>query len=157
MPTGPHTSLRVGGTGGKEDTLVEEAAVTFTKHVVERRVSTQSELEALKTAGIGEDTAVESVCHFAAIIQKDENSRPFPVHFAAPPLFMRKARLHVCSQAIPGSNLPPPRTMTFLQLHCCCPLLLNLNGFGLTLQTVIVCVLLPGQKAERVYIAELAA
>ena len=44
VPTRPHTALRVSGTGGKEDTFVEEATVTFTKNVLKYRESTQSEL-----------------------------------------------------------------------------------------------------------------
>ena len=36
-------------------------------------------------------------------------------------------------------------TVTSLQLHCC-PLLLNLNGFDLALQIVLVCFSLPGQR-----------
>ena len=97
VPTGTHTALRVRGADGKDNTFVEEATVTFTKHVLEHRVSTLSELEALKIAEVGEDTDVEGLCHFAAIISKDGNSRPFPVHLAAPPLYMCKARVHVCS------------------------------------------------------------
>ena len=91
---------------GKEDTFVEEATVTFTKHV-KHRVSTLSEPEAPKIAEVGEDTDVEGLCHFAAIVPKDGKSRPFPIHLAAPPLYMCKARVHVCSRAIPGSNVPP--------------------------------------------------
>ena len=87
-PTGIHTVLRVRGTGGK-DTFVEEATVTFTKHV-KHRVSTLSELEALKIAEV-EDTDFEGLCPFAAIVSKDGNSRPFPTHLAAPPLYMCKA------------------------------------------------------------------
>ena len=97
VPTGTHTALGMGGTDGKENTFMEEAMVTFTKHVLELRVFTLSELEALKIAEVAEDTDVEGLCHFAAIIPKDGNSRPFPVHFAAPPLHMCKARVHVCS------------------------------------------------------------
>ncbi|CAN0349717.1 unnamed protein product, partial [Ascophyllum nodosum] len=35
---------------------------------------------------VGENTNVEGLCHFAAIVPKDGNSRPFPVQLAAPPL-----------------------------------------------------------------------
>ena len=105
MPTGPHRALRVRGTGGKEFAFVEEATVAFTKHVVKHRVSTQSELEALKIAEVGEDTEVECLRHLAAIVPKDENSRPFPVDLAAPSLYMSKARVYVFSRAIPGSNV----------------------------------------------------
>ena len=94
MPTDTHTALRVRGTGGKKDTFVEEATVIFTKHV-KHRVSTLSELEALKVAEVGEDTDVEGLCHFAAIVPKDGNSRPFPIHLAAPPFHMCKARVHI--------------------------------------------------------------
>ena len=38
-------------------------------------------------------------------------------------------------------------TVTSLQLHCC-PLLLNLNGFDLALQTVLVCFSLPGERGR---------
>ena len=38
-------------------------------------------------------------------------------------------------------------TVTSLQLHCC-PLLLNLNGFDLVLQIVLVCFSLPGQRGR---------
>ena len=38
-------------------------------------------------------------------------------------------------------------TVTSLQLHCC-PLLLNLNGFDLALQNVLVCFSLPGQRGR---------
>ena len=38
-------------------------------------------------------------------------------------------------------------TVTSLQLHCC-PLLLNLNGFDLALQIVLVCFSLPGQRGR---------
>ena len=38
-------------------------------------------------------------------------------------------------------------TVTSLQLHCC-PLLLNLNGFDLALQVVLVCFSLPGQRGR---------
>ncbi|CAM9524133.1 unnamed protein product [Ascophyllum nodosum] len=92
VATGPHTALRVRGTGGKEDAFVEEATITFTKHVVERRVSTQPELEALKVADVGEDTNVEGLSHFAAIVRNDGNSRPFSVHEAAPPLYTSKGK-----------------------------------------------------------------
>ena len=95
MPTGLHAALRVRGTGGKEDTFVKEATVTFTKHVVECQVSNQSELEALKVAEVGEDTHVEGLCHFAAIVLKDGKSRLFPVHAAAPPHYISKAGLMV--------------------------------------------------------------
>ena len=37
--------------------------------------------------------------------------------------------------------------MTSFQLHCC-PLLLNLNGFDLALQIVLVCFLLSGQRSR---------
>ena len=97
VPTGTHTALRVRGTDGKEDTFVEEATVTFTKLVLKHRVSTLSELEALKIAEVGKDTDVEGLCHLNAISPKDGNSRPFPVHIAAPPLCTCKARFHVCS------------------------------------------------------------
>ena len=96
VPTGTHTALRVRGTDGKEDTFVEEATVTFTKLILKHRVCTLSELEALKIAEVGEDTDVEGLCHLNAIVLKDGNSRPFPVHLAAPPLYMCKARVHVC-------------------------------------------------------------
>ena len=76
---GPTRALRVRGTGNNEDTFVETATVTFTKHVVEPREFTQSKLEALKIAEVREDTGVEGLCHFAAIVPKDGNSRPFPV------------------------------------------------------------------------------
>ena len=146
MPTRPHKALHVRGTGGKEDTFVEEATVTFTEHIVKHRVSTQSELETLKIAGAGEDTEVEGICHFATIFPKNGNSRPFPVYLAALPLYMSKARVvHVRSRTIPGSNVPPTRTMISLQLHCC-PLLLNLNGFDL--QIVLVYFTLPGQRGQ---------
>ena len=85
VPTGTYTALRVRGTEGKEDTFVEEAMVTFTKHVPKHRVSTLSELKALKIVEVGEDTDVEGLCHIAAIVPKDGNSRPFPVHLAVPP------------------------------------------------------------------------
>ena len=97
MPTGTHTALRLRGMDGKEDTFVEKATVTFTKHLLKHRVSTLSELKALKIAEVGEDTVVEGLCHFAAIVPKDRNSRPFPIHLAARPLHMCKARVHVCS------------------------------------------------------------
>ena len=76
---------------------MEEATVTFTKHVLKHRVSTLSELKALKIAEVGEDTDVEGLCHFATIVSKDGNSRPFPVHLAASSLYMCKARVHVYS------------------------------------------------------------
>ncbi|CAM9567465.1 unnamed protein product, partial [Ascophyllum nodosum] len=61
-------------------------------------VSTLSELKALKIAEVGEDTNVEGLCHFAAIVPKDGNSRPFPVQLAAPPLHMCKIRRpNVCT------------------------------------------------------------
>ena len=78
VPTGPHTALHVRGTGSKEDMFVEEATVTFTKHVVEHWVSTQSELEALKVAEVGEDPHVQGLFHFTAIVPKGGNSRPCP-------------------------------------------------------------------------------
>ena len=124
VPTGTHTALRVRGTDGKEDTFVKEATITFTKHILKHRVSTLSELEALKLAEVGENTDVEGLCHFAAIVPKNENSRPFPVHLAALPLYMWKARVHVCSWVIPGSNVPSTMKATSLQLHCR-PLLLT--------------------------------
>ena len=96
MPTGTHTALRVRGTDGKEDTFMEEATVTFTKLVLNHRVSTLSELEALKIAEVGEDTDVGGLCHLNAIVPKDGNSRPFPVHISAPPHYVCKARFHVC-------------------------------------------------------------
>ena len=57
VPIGTHTALHVRGTGGKEDTFVEEATVTFTNHVFKHRVYTLSELEALKIAEVGEPTS----------------------------------------------------------------------------------------------------
>ena len=84
-----------------------------------------SEPEALKVAEVGEDTDVEGLCHFAAIIPKDGNSRPFPIHLAVPPLYMCKARVHVCSRANSGSNVQQTMTVTSLQLHC---LKKNLNA-----------------------------
>ena len=57
---------------------MEEATVTFTKHVVEYRMSTQSELEALKIAEVGEDPDIKGLCHFTAIVPKGGNSRPYP-------------------------------------------------------------------------------
>ena len=147
VATGPHTALRVRGTGGKEDAFVEEATITFTKHVVERRVSTQPELEALKVADVGEDTNVEGLSHFAAIVRNDGNSRPFSVHEAAPPLYTSKARVDVCSRAIIlGSNVPPTRTVTSFQLHCCC--LLLLNDVDCALHIAFVCFPLPGQRGQ---------
>ena len=133
MSTGTHAALRVRGTGGKEDTFVEKATVTFTKHV-KHRVSTLYELEALTIAEVREDTDVEGICHFTTIVPKGGNSRPFPIYLATPPLHMCKARVHVCSRAIPRSNGPPTMTVISLQLHCCCPLMLNLNGFDLALE-----------------------
>ena len=62
VPTGTHTALRKRRTDGKEDMFVEETTVTFTKHVLKHRVSTLSELEALKIAEAGEDTDVEDLC-----------------------------------------------------------------------------------------------
>ena len=147
VPTGTHTKLHVRGTGGKGDMFVEEATVTFTKHV-KHRVSPLSEHQALKIAEVGEDTDVKGLCYFAAIVPKDGNSRPFPIHLAAPPLYMCKARVHICSRAIPGSNVPPTSTVTSLHLHCCCPLLLNLNDFDLVLEIVLVCFRLPGQRGR---------
>ena len=76
---------------------MEEATVTFTKDVLKHRVSTLSELEALNIAEVGEDTDVEGLCHLVAIVPKDGNFRTFLVHLAAPPLYMCKARVHVCS------------------------------------------------------------
>ena len=131
VPTGTHTALGVRGTGGEEGTFVEKATVTFTKHVAKYRVSTLSELEALDITEVGEDTDVEDLCYLAA-----------------PPIHVSKARVHVCSRAIPGSNVPRTMTATSLQLHCCCPLLLNLNGFDLALQIVLVCFPLPGQRGR---------
>ena len=142
VPTGPHTALRVRGVGGKQDTFVEEATVTFTKHVVERRVSTQSELEALNIAAVEGDTDVEGLCHFAAILPKDGNARPFPVHEAAPPLYMSKVRVGVCLRVIAGSSVPPTMTVTSLQQHCCCPLVLD--GFDFALKIALVFFPLPG-------------
>ena len=97
VPTGTHTALRLRGADGKEDTFVQKATVTFTKHVLKHRVYTLSELKALKITEVGEDTDVEGLCHFAAIVPKDGNSRPFPVQLAASPLYMCKARVHACS------------------------------------------------------------
>ena len=131
MHTRPHTTLRVSGTGGREGTFVEEVTVTFTKHVIERWVFTQSELEALKIAEDGEDTDVKSLCHFPAIVPLVTGTLdPF---LSPPPLNTSKAKVYACSRAIPGSSLPPTRTVTSLQLHCYCPLLLNLNGLDLAL------------------------
>ena len=53
VPTRPHTALCVRGTGGKEDTFVEEATVTFTKNVLKYRESTQSELVTSKLYKLG--------------------------------------------------------------------------------------------------------
>ena len=97
VPTGTHTALRVRGTNGEEDTFVEEATAIFTKHVLKHRVSTLSELKALKIVEVGEDADVKALCPFAAIVPKDGNSRPFPVHLAAPPIYLCKATIHVCS------------------------------------------------------------
>ena len=90
-----------------------------------------SEPEVLKIAKVGKYTDVEGLCHFAAIVPKDGDSRSFPIHLTAPPLYMCKARVHVCEQflvvmrAIPGSNVPSTMTVTSLQLHC---LQKNLNA-----------------------------
>ena len=97
MPIGTHTTLCLRGMDSKEDTFVLKATITFTKHVLKHLVSTLSELKALKIAEVGEDTDIESLCHFAAIVPKDGDSRPLPVHLAAPPLHMSKAKVHVCS------------------------------------------------------------
>ncbi|CAM9905368.1 unnamed protein product, partial [Ascophyllum nodosum] len=79
-----------------------------TKHVLKHRVSTLSELKALKIAEVGEDNDVEGLCHFAAIVPKDGNSRPFPFHLAAPPLHMCKdkeaGRLYVAELAVYTNN-----------------------------------------------------
>ena len=75
MPTGTHTALRVCGTDGKEDTFVEKTTVTFTKHVLKHRASTLSELKALKIAEVGEDTDVEGLSHFAAIVPSPRSSQ----------------------------------------------------------------------------------
>ena len=109
---------------------------------------TQSELEALKITEIEEDTDVEGLRHFAAIIPKDGNARPFLVQQAALSLYMSKASVDVCSRAFPGSNVPPTRTVTSLQLHFCCQLLLD--GFDFTLLSTT------RTKAKRLYVAELA-
>ena len=74
---------------------MEGTTVTCTKYVVERGVSIQSELEALKIAEV-EDTNIEGLYHFSAILPKDGNARPFPVYEAAPPLCMSKTRVDVC-------------------------------------------------------------
>ena len=97
VPTGPRTALRVHGTGGKEDAFVEEATSTFIKHVVKYRMSTQSVLVDVKIAEVGEDADVKGICHLATIVPKDGNTRPFLIHLAAPPIYMSKARVHVCS------------------------------------------------------------
>ena len=96
LSTGTHTVLRVRGTSGKEDMFVEEATVTFTKHA-KHRVSTLSKLEALKIEEVGEDTDIEDLCHFAAIVPKDGNSRLLSIYLATPPLYICKAIVHVCS------------------------------------------------------------
>ena len=83
MPTGPHTALCALETGGKEDTFVAETTVIFTKHIGKCPVSTQSEL-GLNIVEVEGDKDVEGICHFAAIVPKDGNARPFPVHEAAP-------------------------------------------------------------------------
>ena len=77
VPTGPHKALRVRWLDGKEDTFVEGTTVTFTRHVVERGVSIQSELEALKIADVG-DTNVKSLYHFAATCQRMGTLDPSP-------------------------------------------------------------------------------
>ena len=61
VPTGLHMALGVREMGGKEDTFVEEATATSTKHVVQRPVFAQSELEALKITEVGENTDVLNV------------------------------------------------------------------------------------------------
>ncbi|CAM9652294.1 unnamed protein product, partial [Ascophyllum nodosum] len=50
----------------------------------------------------GENTNVEGLCHFAAIVPKDGNSRPFPVQLAAPPL--QAERLYVAELAVYTNN-----------------------------------------------------
>ena len=98
VPTGTHTALRVGGTDGKKGTFVEEATVIFTKHVLKHRVSTLSELEALKIAEVGEDTDIKDLCHFAAVVPKDGNSRPSPFHLAAPPLLCARQEFMIAHE-----------------------------------------------------------
>ena len=169
MRTGPHTALRVRERDGKEDTFEEETTATLTKHVVKRRVYTQSKLEARKVAEFEEDADVKGLCHFAAIVPKggnarlppsaavvpkDGNARPSPVHKVAPPLYMSKARVDVCSREIPSSNVPPTGAVTSLQLHCYFPMLLD--GFDFAPQFFLVCFPLPGQKVQ-LYVAELTA
>ena len=61
---------------------------------------------------------------------------------------MTKARIHVCSRAISGSNVPSTGAVTSSPLYCCCPLLLNLNGLDLALQTVLVFYPLPEQRGQ---------
>ena len=151
MPTGPYTALCVRETGSKKDKWVKETTVAFNKLVVERWVS----LAALNIAEVGQNTDVEDLCNFAAIAPKDRNARPLPVHKAALLLYMSKVRVDVCSRAIPGSNVPPTRTITSLQLHCCCPLLLD--GLDFALQIVHAYFPLPRQRPKRLYVAELAA
>ena len=155
VPTGTHTALRLRETDGKEDTFVEKATAIFTKHALKHRVSTPSELKALKIVEVGEDTDVEGLCHFAAIVPKDGNSRPFPVHLAYLLLYRCKTRVHVCSWLIPSSNVPPTTAVTSLQLHCC-PLLLNPNGFGLACKSFSSAFHCQDKEAERLYVAELA-
>ena len=86
VPTGPRTALRVRGTGGKEDTFMEEATVTFAKNVLKYRESTQSELVNVKIVKVGEHTDVEGLSHYTTMVPKNGNSRPLVVHLAAPPL-----------------------------------------------------------------------
>ena len=51
VPTGPRTPLPVRGTGGKEDTFVEEATVTFTMNVLKYRKNTQTSKVLATTPG----------------------------------------------------------------------------------------------------------
>ena len=62
MPTDTYTALRLRGTDGKEYTFVEKATAPFTKHVLRHRVSTLSELKALKIAEVGEDKRPLPLC-----------------------------------------------------------------------------------------------